>query len=61
MDDWRELNQANWDERVTIHLGGSGYDLGPLRTGESDAGGGKLGFERCLVIESEVLRRLRVP
>ena len=33
MDDWRELNRANWDERVVIHLGGPGYDLGPLRAG----------------------------
>ncbi len=32
-DDWRELNRANWDERVAVHLGASGYDLAPLRAG----------------------------
>ena len=32
-DDWRELNRANWDERVVVHLGSAGYDLGPLRAG----------------------------
>ncbi|MFZ1425872.1 MAG: class I SAM-dependent methyltransferase [Geminicoccaceae bacterium] len=32
-DDWRELNRANWDERVAVHLGTAGYDLGPLRAG----------------------------
>jgi SAM-dependent methyltransferase len=32
-DDWRELNRANWDERVAVHLGPAGYDLGPLRAG----------------------------
>ena len=31
---WRELNQANWDERVGIHLNApNAYDLGPLRAG----------------------------
>ena len=30
---WRELNRANWDERVAVHLGPSGYDLALLRTG----------------------------
>ena len=34
MSDWRELNRANWDERVAVHLGGPGYDLGPLRAGQ---------------------------
>ena len=34
MRDWRELNRANWDERVAVHLGGPGYDLGPLRAGQ---------------------------
>lgn len=32
-EDWRALNRANWDERVDIHLGPNGYDLGPLRAG----------------------------
>jgi SAM-dependent methyltransferase len=32
-DDWRELNRANWDERVVVHLGSAGYNLGPLRAG----------------------------
>jgi SAM-dependent methyltransferase len=35
--DWRELNRANWDERVAVHLGPRGYDLADLR-----AGGGRL-------------------
>ena len=33
MSDWRELNRANWDERVAVHLGSAEYDLGPLRAG----------------------------
>ena len=33
MSDWRALNRANWDERVAVHLGSQGYDLGPLRAG----------------------------
>ncbi|MEO3787937.1 class I SAM-dependent methyltransferase [Actinocorallia sp. B10E7] len=28
---WREVNQANWDERVPIHLAGSFYDLPGFR------------------------------
>lgn len=32
-EDWRELNRANWDERVAVHLGPGGYDLAALRTG----------------------------
>jgi SAM-dependent methyltransferase len=32
-DDWRALNQANWDERVAVHLGPGGYDLTSLRAG----------------------------
>lgn len=32
-DDWRALNQANWDERVGVHLGPRGYDLDALRRG----------------------------
>jgi len=31
--DWRALNRANWDERVAVHLGASGYDLAALRSG----------------------------
>jgi SAM-dependent methyltransferase len=31
--DWRAINRANWDERVGIHVGPSGYDLAPLRAG----------------------------
>ena len=30
---WRQLNRANWDERVPIHLGAPSYDLVPLRSG----------------------------
>lgn len=30
---WREANRANWDERVALHMGPGGYDLGPLRAG----------------------------
>ncbi len=33
MEDWRALNQANWDERVAVHLGPGGYDVGSLRDG----------------------------
>src|SRR3954451_1759493 len=32
-DGWRELNRANWDERVVVHLGSAGYNLRPLRAG----------------------------
>jgi SAM-dependent methyltransferase len=32
-DDWRELNRANWDERVAVHLASPTYDLAPLRAG----------------------------
>jgi SAM-dependent methyltransferase len=31
--EWREANQANWDERVGVHLNGPGYDLSELRAG----------------------------
>src|SRR3978361_430760 len=32
--DWRALNQANWDERVPLHLNApNGYDQTPLRQG----------------------------
>src|ERR1700709_670858 len=30
---WRDLNRANWDERVAVHLGPAGYDLDSLRKG----------------------------
>jgi SAM-dependent methyltransferase len=30
-DDWREVNRANWDERVDVHL--QAYDLRALRAG----------------------------
>ncbi len=33
--DWRERNQANWDERVSIHVNAPGaYDIGALRAGD---------------------------
>jgi SAM-dependent methyltransferase len=32
-DKWRELNRANWNERVPIHLATPLYDLAPLRAG----------------------------
>ena len=32
-EDWRDLNRANWDERVAVHLGAASYDLGALRAG----------------------------
>ena len=28
---WRDLNRANWDERVAVHLKPTGYDLTALR------------------------------
>jgi SAM-dependent methyltransferase len=31
--DWRALNRANWDERVSIHLRSKPYDLAALRAG----------------------------
>jgi SAM-dependent methyltransferase len=31
--DWRQLNQANWDERTAVHLGPRGYDLSSHRSG----------------------------
>jgi SAM-dependent methyltransferase len=30
---WRQVNRANWDERVRIHLGPHGYNLSDLRAG----------------------------
>lgn len=33
MTEWRDANRANWDERVAVHLGPSGYDLSALRAG----------------------------
>jgi SAM-dependent methyltransferase len=36
---WRELNRANWDERVSIHLAApASYDQTPLRTGTARFG-----------------------
>jgi SAM-dependent methyltransferase len=32
--DWRATNRALWDERVGVHLGPGGHDLGPLRAGQ---------------------------
>lgn len=32
-DDWRQLNCANWDERVPLHLGTALYDRAHLRAG----------------------------
>ena len=32
-EDWRQINRANWDERVPIHLGAASYDLSALRAG----------------------------
>jgi SAM-dependent methyltransferase len=32
-DAWRQLNRANWDERVAVHLGPRGYDFDALREG----------------------------
>ena len=34
MEGWRDLNRANWDERVAVHLGPGGYDLASLRAGQ---------------------------
>jgi SAM-dependent methyltransferase len=33
---WRILNQANWDERATIHASPRGYDLSSHRAGRGD-------------------------
>ena len=30
---WREVNRADWDEMVALHLGPRGYDLTSLRAG----------------------------
>jgi SAM-dependent methyltransferase len=30
---WHRANRANWDERVSIHIGPRGYDLTDLRAG----------------------------
>lgn len=32
---WREMNRANWDERVAIHLAAPIYDSTPLRAGSA--------------------------
>jgi hypothetical protein len=33
--DWRGLNQANWDDRVPVHLASDLYDLDGFRAGAS--------------------------
>jgi SAM-dependent methyltransferase len=33
--DWRELNRANWDDRVPVHLASDLYDLDGFRAGAS--------------------------
>jgi SAM-dependent methyltransferase len=33
--DWRELNRANWDDRVPVHVASEFYDLGGFRAGAS--------------------------
>ena len=33
MSDYLDINRANWDERVPIHLAAPSYDLTPLREG----------------------------
>jgi SAM-dependent methyltransferase len=33
--DWRELNRANWDDRVPVHLGSEFYDVAGFRAGAS--------------------------
>jgi hypothetical protein len=32
-ENWHEANQANWDERVALHLRARSYDLSALRAG----------------------------
>jgi SAM-dependent methyltransferase len=32
---WRELNRANWDERVAVHLAAPGYERAPLLAGRA--------------------------
>jgi SAM-dependent methyltransferase len=32
---WRELNRANWDERVAVHLAAPGYEHAPLLAGRA--------------------------
>jgi|RhiMethySRZTD1v2_1073278.scaffolds.fasta_scaffold36783_5 SAM-dependent methyltransferase len=36
--DWRQLNRANWDERVPIHLASRFYDPARLRDGQGRLG-----------------------
>jgi SAM-dependent methyltransferase len=33
--DWRELNRANWDDRVAVHLASEFYDVDGFRSGVS--------------------------
>jgi SAM-dependent methyltransferase len=32
-DDWIDMNRANWDERVGVHMGPRGYNLADIRAG----------------------------
>ena len=44
-DEWREVNRANWDERVPIHVSGEFYDVASFKGGQErlqQAGGGGL-------------------
>src|ERR687889_2675405 len=33
-DEWREVNRANWDERVPIHISGEFYDVASFKGGQ---------------------------
>jgi SAM-dependent methyltransferase len=33
-DEWREVNRANWDERVPIHVSGEFYDVASFKGGQ---------------------------
>ncbi|MFH8616811.1 class I SAM-dependent methyltransferase [Streptomyces sp. NPDC017979] len=33
-EDWRELNRANWDDRVPVHVASDYYDLDSFRAGK---------------------------
>jgi hypothetical protein len=33
--DWRELNRANWDDRVPVHLASEYYNVAGFRSGVS--------------------------
>lgn len=38
MEDWLELNRANWDARVPVHVASSFYDLDGFRAGRDTVG-----------------------